>query len=129
MRYIIFTLALLAAASCNPVREKTDTTNYDVIDAKCYVLREHPIRTDSAANASRDSIVSFLEANDYKARYIRKDSLMFRRANGLQVEIVLPAPADAWESGTIIVFDPQKNPLFVNLHKGTSQVKQYVSGQ
>ncbi|RPD38420.1 hypothetical protein [Chitinophaga barathri] len=129
MRYNILTLALLAAAACNPVREKTDTTNYDVIKEKCFVLREHPIRADSTVNARRDSIVSFLEANNYTARYIRKDSLMFRRENGLQVEIVLPAPADAWESGTIIVFDPQKNPLFVNLHKGTSQVKQYISGK
>ncbi|MBO9152916.1 hypothetical protein ACFOTA_11915 [Chitinophaga sp. GCM10012297] len=129
MRNIVLMMALLSAAACNPVREKTDTTHYDVISEKCFVLREHPIRTDSAVNANRDSIVSFLEANHYTARYIRKDSLMFRRENGLQVEIVLPAPADAWESGTIIVFDPQKNPLFVNLHKGTSQVKQYVSGQ
>ncbi len=128
MRYIVLMLALLSAAACNPVRDKTDTTNYDVISEKCFVLREHPIRTDSAVNANRDSIVRFLEANRYKARYITKDSLLFRRDNGLQVEIVLPPPTDAWESGTIVVFDPMKNPLFVNLHKGPSQVKQYVSG-
>lgn len=128
MRYIVLMLVLLSAAACNPVRDKTDTTNYDVISEKCFVLRAHPIRTDSAVNANRDSIIRFLEANQYKARYITKDSLLFRRDNGLQVEIVLPAPVDAWESGTIVVFDPMKNPLFVNLHKGPSQVKQYVSG-
>ena len=127
MRYLLFSLALLAA--CNPVREKTDTTNYEVISDKCFVLREQHATADSLVNASRDSMIRYLQQHDFQARYVKKDSLMFRRANALQVEIVLPAPQDAWESNTIIVFDPQKNPLFVNLRKGTSQVQQYVGGQ
>lgn len=124
MRYILFTLAVLAA--CNPTREKTDTANYDVISEKCFVVREHPITTDSLVNASRELLVQYLKEQQFPVRYIKKDSLMFRRQNGLQVDLVLPTPQDAWESNTIIVFDPAKNPLFVNLHKGTAQVEQYI---
>lgn len=127
MRHLILSLAVLAA--CNPVREKTDTSNYEVISDKCFVLREKHNTSDSLVNASRDSMIRFLQQHDFQAKYVQKDSLMFRRANALQVEIVLPTPQDAWESNTIIVFDPQKNPLFVNLHKGTSQLQQYVGGQ
>ena len=127
MRYLLLSLAVLAA--CNPVREKTDTSNYETISEKCFVLREKHSTADSAVNASRDSMIRFLQQNNFQARYVQKDSLMFRRANALQVEIVLPTPQDVWESNTIIVFDPQKNPLFVNLHKGTSQLRQYISGQ
>jgi hypothetical protein len=127
MRYLLLSLAVLAA--CNPVREKTDTSNYEVISEKCFVLRENHSTADSLVNAGRDSMVRFLQQHNFQAKYVQKDSLMFRRANSLQVEIVLPAPQDAWESNTIIVFDPQKNPLFVNLRKGTSQVQQYISGQ
>ncbi|MRG46544.1 hypothetical protein GFS24_15585 [Chitinophaga sp. SYP-B3965] len=124
MRYFILTLAVLAA--CNPTREKTDTTNYDVISEKCFVMREHPTVTDSLVNASRELLVQYLKEQQFPVRYIKKDSLMFRRTNGLQVDLVLPTPQDAWESNTIIVFDPAKNPLFVNLHKGTAQVEQYI---
>lgn len=128
MRYLILSLVVLTIA-CNPTREKADTSNYDVITEKCYVLREHPIQSDSLANAGRDSIVRYLKEQNFKPRFLKKDSLLFRRENGLEVEIVLPAPTDAWESNTIIVFDPVKNPLFVNLHKGTTQVRQYISAQ
>lgn len=125
MRYFILTLAVLAA--CNPTREKTDTTNYDVISEKCFVMREHPIVTDSLVNASRELLVQYLKEQQFPVRYIKKDSLVFRRTNGLQVDLALPTPTDAWESNTIIVFDPAKNPLFVNLHKGTAQVEQYIN--
>lgn len=127
MRYSIIAAALLAVA-CNEVRERTDTTNYQVIEEKCYVLRQHPMR-DSAVQITHDSIVQFLEGKGFAAKFIEKDSLMFRRANGQQVEIVLPTAQNAWESNAIIVFDPLKNPFFVNLHKGTAQVRQYVAGQ
>ncbi|WP_341842123.1 hypothetical protein [Chitinophaga caseinilytica] len=127
MRYLIMAAALLAIA-CNPVRERTDTSNYQVIGEKCYVLRQQPMQ-DSAVKIAKDSIVQFLEGKGFAAKFIEKDSLMFRRANGLQVEIVLPTAQNAWESNAIIVFDPQKNPFFVNLHKGTAQVQQYVAGQ
>lgn len=125
MRYLILSLAVMAAA-CNPVREKANTTNYDVISEKCFVLREHPVKTDSLVNANRDSLVQFLKAQQYEVRFIRKDSLLFRKENGQEVEIVLPSPKDAWESNTIIVFDPAKSPFFVNLRKGTGQVQQYL---
>ncbi len=125
MRYLIMAAAVLAV-SCNQTRERTDTSNYQVIEEKCYVMRQHPMQ-DSAVNIAKDSIVQLLDAQGFTAKFIEKDSLMFRRANGLQVEIVLPAAQNAWESNAIIVFDPQKNPLFVNLHKGTAQVRQYAT--
>lgn len=125
MRYLYMAAALLAF-SCNQTRERTDTTDYQVIEEKSYVLRQHP-KADSAVSIAKDSIVQFLEGQGFARKFIEKDSLMFRRANGLQVEIVLPAAQDAWESNAIIVFDPQKNPLFVNLHKGTAQVRQYAA--
>jgi hypothetical protein len=125
MRYLFLILVVLAA--CNPTREQTDTTNYDVISEKCYVIREHPNVTDSTVNASREQLVKLLKENDFPVRYIVKDSVVFRRKNGLQVELKLPPPQDAWESNTIIVFDPAKNPLFVNLHKGTAQVEKYIN--
>lgn len=125
MRYLFLTLVVLAA--CNPTREQTDTKNYDVISEKCFVMREHPVTTDSVVNASRDSLVQYLKEQQFPVRYMKKDSLMFRRTNGLQVDLTLLPPQDAWESNTIIVFDPAKNPLFVNLHKGTAQVKEYIN--
>lgn len=124
MRYLFLTLVVLAA--CNPVRERTDTANYDLITEKCFVLREHPDRSDSVVNVRRDSMVRFLEQRDFKARYMEKDSLVFRRVNGQEVAIALLPPKDAWESNAIIIFDPVKSPLFVNLHKGTDQVKHYI---
>lgn len=127
MRYLFLTLVVLAA--CNPTREQTDTRNFDVISEKCFVLREHPDVTDSAVNVMRDSVVQYLKGQNFPVRYMKKDSLMFRRANGLQVDLALLPPQDAWESNTIIVFDPAKNPLFVNLHKGTAQVKEYINKQ
>lgn len=125
MRYLFLILVVLAA--CNPTREQTDTSNYDVISEKCFVMREHPNVTDSTVNASREQLVKLLKENDFPVRYIIKDSVVFRRKNGLQVELKLPTPQDAWESNTIIVFDPAKNPLFVNLHKGTAQVEKYIN--
>lgn len=125
MRYLFLILVVLAA--CNPTREQTDTKNYDVISEKCFVIREHPVTTDSVVNASRDSLVQYLKEQQFPVRYMKKDSLMFRRTNGLQVDLTLLPPQDAWESNTIIVFDPAKNPLFVNLHKGTAQVKEYIN--
>ncbi|WP_109695826.1 hypothetical protein [Chitinophaga deserti] len=127
MRYLFIASALLAL-SCNQARERTDTTNYQVITEKCYVLRQHPIQ-DSAVNVKKDSIVQFLNGRGFAAKFIEKDSLMFRRANGLQVEIILPDAQSAWESNAIIVFDPQQNPFFVNLHKGTAQVEHYAEGK
>jgi hypothetical protein len=125
MRYLIMAAAVLAI-SCNQTRERTDTSNYQVIEEKCYVMRQHPMQ-DSTVNIVKDSIVQFLNGQGFTAKFIEKDSLMFRRANGLQVEIVLPTAQNAWESNAIIVFDPQKNPLFVNLHKGSAQVRQYAT--
>ncbi|MGX5818140.1 hypothetical protein ACWKWU_08090 [Chitinophaga lutea] len=126
MRYLLFSCALLAA--CNSTREKTDTSRYEVISEKCYVLREDRRTSDSLVNAGRDSIIRYLSQHDFQPRYVVKDSLLFRRENGLEVEIILPIPQDAWESNTIIVFDPAKNPFFVNLHKGATQLQSYLSG-
>lgn len=127
MRYLVPALAILIA--CNQTRERTDTANYEVISEKCFVLRAHASNADSLVNLQRDSVTAFLETHGFKMKKVEKDSLMFRRQNGLEVDIVLPRPQDAWESNTVVVFDPQKNPLFVNLRKGTAQLKGYVGAQ
>jgi len=44
----------------------------------------------------------------------------------LEVMLELPAPEDAWQSNTIIAFDPQKSPLFINLKKDSTQVTNYI---
>ena len=71
-------------------------------------------------------IMDYLERHGFTKHIAAKDSLLFRRTNLQEVMIELPTPQDAWETNTIIVFDPAKNPLFVNLHKDTTQVEHYI---
>lgn len=125
--------ALLFA--CNPSRNdehSVDRSAYDVITEKCYVYREFK----PAAGALNDSVLQlrkqltdYLDQHQYKAHMAAKDSLLFHRENGLEVMIELPTPQDIWEQSTIIVFDPLKNPLFVNLHKGAAQLEQYIQAK
>ena len=127
----LLTIAVLLFA-CNPTRNEersTDRSAYDVISEKCYVYREFkpaasPL-TDSVL-ALRKQLTDYLDQHQFKGHIAGKDSLLFHRANGQEVIIELPTPQDIWEQSTIIVFDPLKNPLFVNLHKGTAQLEQYI---
>lgn len=121
--------------ACNHSRDgehSVDKSAYDVITEKCYVYREFK----PAAGALTDSVLQlrkqltdYLDQHQYKAHMAAKDSLLFRRENGQEVMIELPSPQDVWEQSTIIVFDPLKNPLFVNLHKGTAQLVQYIQAK
>jgi len=128
MRYLLLSIVLLAA--CNTSREQQNTDQYDLITEKCYVLRQvQPAAGDTAAAAAKQQqqeIAAYLEQHQFTRHVAARDSLLFRRANGQEVIIELPTPQDAWEAHTIIVFDPQKNPLFVNLHKGTAQIDHYL---
>ncbi|RFS23528.1 hypothetical protein DVR12_10975 [Chitinophaga silvatica] len=129
-----FLLISTALFACNSgTRETTkDRSAYDVINEKCYVYREFkpapgPL-TDSVLQL-RKNLMEYLDQHQFKGHLAKKDSLLFQRLNGQEVIIELPAPQDIWEQNTIIVFDPQKNPLFVNLHKGTAQLDQYLQAK
>ncbi|CAL1521229.1 hypothetical protein [Chitinophaga sp. MM2321] len=128
-------LSLLLVGSflfaCNPSRNdhQIDKSAYEVISEKCYVYREFkpaPGPLVDSVLQLRKQITDYLDQQGFKAHMAGKDSLLFQRANTQEVMIELPQPQDAWEANVVIVFDPQKNPLFVNLHKGTSQIDHYI---
>lgn len=131
MRYLFLSILLLAACSNN--RKQSGSDKYDVITEKVYVLRQvKPASGDTAAAAAQQqqqALVTYLEQHQFARHVAAKDSLLFRRTNGQEVIIELPVPQDTWEAHTLIVFDPQKNPLFVNLHKGTAQIDQYIQSK
>jgi len=131
MRYLFLSILLLAA--CTNGRKHSETDSYDLITEKCYVLRQvKPAPNDTTAAAAQQKqqeLITYLEQHQFTRHVAGKDSLLFRRANGQEVIIELPTPQDTWEAHTIIVFDPQKNPLFVNLRKGTDQIDQYIQSK
>ena len=131
LSFLVISSALLACNSGTRESAK-DRSAYDVITERCFVYREfkpasNPL-TDSVLQL-RQELIDYLTKHGFKAHIARKDSLLFQRNNGLEVIIELPAPQDIWERSTIIVFDPLKNPLFVNLHKGTAQLDQYLQAK
>lgn len=126
---LIFTVATIF--SCNPARnDNRDASAYDVVTEKSYVLRNaQPVSSDSLTNIvlqRQEEMSRILERHGFKKHLVTKDSLLFRRANGLEVMLELPAPEDAWQANTIIAFDPQKSPLFINLKKDSTQVTNYI---
>ena len=131
MRYLLLSILLFAA--CKDGRKQQETSSYDVITEKCYVLRQvKPAPGDTTAAAAQQQhqeLITYLEQHQFARHVAGKDSLLFRRANGQEVIIELPVPQDSWEAHTLIVFDPQKNPLFVNLRKGTAQIDQYIQSK
>lgn len=132
MKHIFLLSAISLLFACNPTRDnKADTSGYDVITEKVYVYREVKPATGNPLTDSilqlKMAMTQYLQGQGFRAHIAGKDSLLFRRSNGQEVIIELPRPQDAWEANTIIVFDPVKNPLFVNLRRGTSQVQQYIS--
>jgi len=123
------TLILLIAAltfSCNQSRDNTDRGAYDVVTEKSYVIRNVKPAEDSLLLSKRAEMVNYLERHGFGKHIAAKDSLLFHKTNAQEVLIELPVPQDAWEANTIIVFDPAKNPLFINLHKDTTQVEKYL---
>ncbi len=129
MRYFFLSILLLAACN-NASRDQQNTDSYDLITQKVYVLRQvKPDAGDTAAAAvqqKQQEMITYLEQHQFTRHIAAKDSLLFRRANGQEVPIELTTPQDTWEAHTLIIFDPQKNPLFINLHKGTEQIDQYL---
>lgn len=129
---LTMTVVLFACNSARNKEQSTDRSAYDVINEKCYVYREFKpapgALTDSVLQL-RKQLTDYLDQHQFKAHMAGKDSLLFHRQNGQEVIIELPAPQDIWEQSTIIVFDPVKNPLFVNLHKGTAQIEQYIQAK
>lgn len=132
MRYLFLSILIFASAACKD-RNKPDDSKYDVITDRCYVLRQvKPAPGDTAAASAlqhQQELTAYLEQRQFTRHVAGKEGLLFRRSNGQEVIIELPAPQDTWEAHTIIVFDPQKNPLFVNLRKGTAQIDQYIQSK
>jgi hypothetical protein len=125
---ILVTSALLF--SCNQSREGKDTSAYDVITEKSYVVREVKPNTGDPLTDSvlqrKQIMISYLERHGFTKHMAAKDSLLFRRTNLQEVIIELPEAEDVWQQHTIIAFDPMKNPLFINLHKDSTQVEHYI---
>lgn len=124
-------VATLAACHNNGEVRQHDTSHYDVITEKSYLVRESkPAATPETDSvfAKQQAFITYLESKGFKRHLIRKDSLLFHRENSLEVEMILTAPTDTWDTHTIIAFDPTKNPFFVNLHRDSSQLVHYVEG-
>jgi len=127
---LIFTVAAIFF-SCNHSRnDNRDASAYDVVTEKSYILRNtHPVSSDSLTNIvlqRQEEMSRILERHGFQKHIARKDSVLFRRANGQEVMLELPTPEDAWQANTIIAFDPQKSPLFINLKKDSTQVINYI---
>jgi hypothetical protein len=112
-------LTVILLFSCNQSRDGNARSAYDIITEKSYVIRESKPVTGDTMLQRKQVIMDYLERHGFTKHIAVKDSLLFRRTNLQEVMIEL-------ESNTIIVFDPAKNPLFVNLRKDTTQVEHYI---
>lgn len=132
MKPVLFILSAFAfCVSCNQTRTReTDTSNYDVITEKSYVVRNvKPVSGDPKVDSilqRKQELTSYLERHGFARHVATKDSIVFRRNNRQEVIIELPTPSSTAEANLIIAFDPMKNPLFINLKKDTTQVEQYI---
>ncbi|HEY0272544.1 MAG TPA: hypothetical protein VGC22_05115 [Chitinophaga sp.] len=127
------TLALSLAACQQRPQPARDTAAYDVITEKSYLVRESKPRTGAPETdsvlAKKEAFTAYLDKQGFKRHLIQQDSLLFRRDNSLEVEMILTPPTDIWERQAIIVFDPAKNPFFVNLHRDSTQLVHYVESK
>lgn len=129
MRSILILLTSSLLFSCNQSGERDNTNRaaYDIITEKSYVTRNiKPGNPDDSVFQRKQQMENYLERHGFTRHIAAKDSLLFHRTNAQEVLIDLPVPQDAWGANTIIVFDPAKNPLFINLHKDTTQVEHYI---
>lgn len=132
MKPVLFILSTFAICiSCNQTRNSgVDTSNYDIITEKSYVVRNvKPVSGDPAVDSvlqRKQELTSYLERHGFARHVASKDSLLFRRNNRQEVLIELPPPSTTQEANLIIAFDPMKNPLFINLKKDTTQVEHYI---
>ena len=126
MRSALVLLTAVLLFSCNQSRDSQNRAAYDIITEKSYVIREvKPVAGDSVQER-KQAMISYLERHGFTKHIAAKDSILFHRTNAQEVMIELPAPQDAWGVNVIIVFDPAKNPLFVNLRKDSTQVEHYI---
>lgn len=126
MRSTLILITTILLFSCNQSRDSKDRAAYDIITEKSYVIRDvKPISGDSVQQR-KQLIIGYLGRHGFSKHIAAKDSLLFHRTNAQEVMIELPAPQDAWEENVIIVFDPAKNPLFVNLRKDSTQLEHYI---
>ncbi|MCK7558576.1 hypothetical protein MKQ70_27705 [Chitinophaga sedimenti] len=111
MKYLSL-LAIVTLLACNRERKKPSKDGFDIITEKTYVLREaQPAAGDSAEAAyytKQQEIVALLQQNNFKAHPLTNDSLLFRRENGLEVEIILPRHNEGAGKFSVIAFDPKK---------------------
>lgn len=125
--------ATIFAACKNNSQPAHDISAYDVITEKSYLVRESKPRTGTPETdsvlAKKASFIAYLEQQGFKRHLVQKDSVLFHRENGLEVEMILTPPTDIWEMQSIIVFDPAKNPFFVNLHRDSTQLHHYVESK
>jgi hypothetical protein len=127
MRSTLILLTAVLFFSCNQSRDNSNRSAYDIITEKSYIIRNiKPANPDDTVLQRKQEMVNYLERHGFSKHIAAKDSLLFHKTNAQEVLIELPAPRDAWEANTIIVFDPAKNPLFINLHKDTTQVEHYI---
>jgi hypothetical protein len=132
MKPVLFiSCAAVLLFSCNQSRSSNeDTSSYDIITEKSYVVRNvKPVSGDAQVDSilqRKQELVSYLERHGFSRHVAAKDSLLFRRNNRQEVIIELPVPNNPAEANLIIAFDPMKNPLFINLKKDTIQVEQYI---
>jgi hypothetical protein len=132
MKPVLFiSCAAVLLFSCNQSRNSNeDTSSYDIITEKSYVVRNvKPVSGDAQVDSilqRKQELVSYLERHGFSRHVAAKDSLLFRRNNRQEVIIELPVPNNPAEANLIIAFDPMKNPLFINLKKDTIQVEQYI---
>lgn len=132
MKPVLFILsAAIFCFSCNQARNKgEDTSKYDIITEKSYVVRNvKPVSGDAHVDSllqRKQELTGYLERHGFVRHVAANDSLLFRRNNRQEVVIELPPPATTEAANLIIAFDPMKNPLFINLKKDTTQVEKYI---
>jgi len=132
MKPALFILSVvLLGVSCNQTRNSgEDTSNYDIVKEKSYVVRNvKPVSGDPQTDSllqRKQELISYLERHGFVKHVAAKENLLFRRNNRQEVMIELPPPTNTAEANVIIAFDPMKNPLFINLKKDTTQVEQYL---
>ena len=135
MKPVLFILSLAVFSfSCNQTRtreENNDETKLDVITEKCYVVREgKPVSGDPETDSilvRKQQLISYLERHGFVRHVASKEVLQFRRNNRQEVSIDMPEPTTPAATNVIIIFDPMKNPLFLNLKRDTTQVEHYIN--
>lgn len=122
---LLLVTGLLLTGSCQNSKK---ASLYELIKERCYIMK-----SEVAPAAGTDSIGTIVaairlyleEEKKIPLRIVHKDSLLFQKADGTELEFVLPPATDEWEQYRILLFDPQKNPAIIDLRRGKQQVDRY----